>query len=70
SIGCIHFTFEPRSHDYPGSLGCDNDHCTDDYGGFDPETCVQCPRDNEGHECGPDCPDFAAVLDEATARGV
>ncbi len=55
-VGCIHFTYEPRSYDYPGSVGCTRDHCTDDFGRFGLDiTCEECGED---HGCGPDCPGF------------
>lgn len=50
SLGCIHYTFERRTWDYPGSEDCD--------------------KDLDLEDCGPDCPGYEAVLDEATARNL
>ena len=57
-VGCIHYTSEPRTWDFPGCEDCDID--------------MEDAEDPDGWlaQCGPGCAGFEAVLDEATARNI
>jgi hypothetical protein len=53
--GCIHYSSERRTWDFPGYEDCDiESEAMDDWLA----------------QCGPDCPGFEPALDEATARNI
>ncbi len=44
SVGCIHYTSESRTYDYPGSEGCDDNRDTE------PDWYERCNEDCPGYE--------------------